>query len=213
MEGSLEVELKFRAESDAALDRLATAGRLGPAELGPTRQVDEQDRYLDTADGRLSAFGWACRLRTRDGSTLVSLKGPPEAGTADALHRRRELEGPASAALDPDAWGPSPARDALLAMSGGKPLIERLALRQVRRERSVMLRGRPVGTLSLDAVRVERDGVERGGFPVVELELREAGGNADIAALANALSAVPGLAQDEHTKLERALAMLDAQAR
>jgi inorganic triphosphatase YgiF len=208
---SLEVELKYRAATEAALDLLALAIGIGPAQLGPTREANEIDRYLDTADGRLSAVLWACRLRTRDGATVVSLKGPPDTGTAGALHRRPELEGPATDELDPARWPPSPARDALLAMSGGEPLAERLALHQVRRERAVHVDGSHIGTLSLDSVSVRREGAERGAFPVVELELNDGAvaSGLDVAPLAAALAAVPGLAQDEHTKLERALELLD----
>lgn len=207
----LEVELKFRASTEAAIDLLATVGAIGSAALGPTRQAHETDRYLDTADGRLSTERWACRLRTREGTTTVSLKGPSEPGTAGALHRRPELEGPATDHLDPMRWPPSPARDALLAMSGGEPLSEGLELHQLRRERIVSVEGSAIGTLSLDSVSVVRDGAERGRFLVVELELDDAAvaGGLDTAPLATALGDLPGLEPEEHTKLERALALLD----
>ena len=206
----IEVELMFRAATEAALVLLATLAEIGPAKLGPTTQANEIDRYLDTADGRLAALRWACRLRTRDGATAVSLKGPPESGTAGALHRRPELEGPATSDPDPGRWPPSVARDALLAMSGGEPLGERLALHQDRRERLVTLDRSPIGTLSLDSVSVQRDGVEHGRFAVIELEL-DGGAVAaglEIAPLAVALGDVPGVEPDDCTKLERALAML-----
>jgi inorganic triphosphatase YgiF len=212
MDGSLEVELKFRADSEATLHVLATAQTLGSARLGPARQVDEVDRYLDTSDLRLSAAGWACRLRSREGRTRVSLKGPSAAGARGALHRRPELDGPATDQPDPHAWPPSGARDALLAMSGGAPLGERFTLRQGRRERSVTLDGSEIGTLSLDDVRVEHAGVERGRCLVVELELTDeaARRGLDTVPLQEALLAAGGLEAEPRTKLERALALLDA---
>ena len=96
---SVEIELKYRARDDAVLARLAAAPALGPAVLDPPRTVDELDRYLDTADGRLAEARWACRLRTRDGRTVLSLKGPPDTELVTdpaALHRRPEVEGPAT---------------------------------------------------------------------------------------------------------------------
>jgi inorganic triphosphatase YgiF len=210
MPASIEVELKLRAETDAPLLTLGREARLGPAALGPATEVVELDRYLDTADGRLAAAGWACRLRTRSGSTRLSLKGPPQHAAGATLHRRPEIEGPADAGQPPEAWPASAARSQMLAMAGAAPLVERLALRQLRVERSASIDGRRVGTLSLDRVQVERDGTRHGAFLIVELELDEAalGDGFDPAPLADALLATPGLVAEPHTKLERALALL-----
>jgi inorganic triphosphatase YgiF len=210
MHATIEVELKLRAETEAPLRALATVARLGPADLGPATEVHELDRYLDSADGRLATAGWACRLRTRQGATRLSLKGPPQHAAGAALHRRPEIEGPADASLSPDAWPASPARERLLVLSAGATLVERLALRQRRVERSASIDGKAVGTLSLDRVQVEQGGVGRGAFVAVELELDDAalGTGFDPTPLADALLATPGLVQEPHTKLERALALL-----
>jgi inorganic triphosphatase YgiF len=215
MHASIEVELKVRAETDAPLRALTTLARLGPADLGPPTEVLELDRYLDTTDGRLAAAGWACRLRTRQGSTRLSLKGPPQHAAGAALHRRPEIEGPADASLPPGEWPASPARERLLALSAGASLVERLALRQRRVERSASVGGKRVGTLSLDRVRVELASVERGAFVAVELELDDAalGAGFDPAPLVDALLATRGLSQEPHSKLERALALLASDAK
>ena len=139
--------------------------RLGPAELGRAATVSERDVYVDTADGRLAAAHWACRLRQRNGETLISLKGPPEPTEDDWHHRRPEVEGPASASLDPATWPASAARDRLGAMTGGATLSERFALDQRRTERDVRVGDATVGTLSLDAVRVLVEGRERADPP------------------------------------------------
>ena len=210
MPASLEVELKFRAESQAPLDALATLERLGPASLGGAIEVDEWDRYLDTADGRLSKALWACRLRETRSSTVVSLKGPPDDQTMGALHRRPEIEGPAGDDLDTDDWPPSDARDFLLHLSGGAPLEVRLALRQLRIQRPASTDGKLIATLTLDCVQVMHDGIERGRLFVVELELTPDAvkSGLDPAPLVAALTAIPGLTAEPHTKLERALALL-----
>lgn len=208
-----EVEAKFRAESGAPLDELAARATIGVAQLGPARTVDEVDRYLDTADGRLEAAQWACRLRSREGATRISLKGPAS-GTVGAWHHRRpEVEGPATDAIDPDAWPPSAAAELLATLRAGRPLVERLRLDQRRTERAVTLRdGTAIGTLTLDRVRMPtRDARDLRELFIVELELDPASHQAEgeLDALAAALNAVPGLMPDPRTKLEHALERLE----
>jgi inorganic triphosphatase YgiF len=208
---ALEVEARFRADPDT-LVRLAELDRIGDATLGPGRTAEEVDRYLDTDDGRLAAARWACRLRTRDGVTRISLKGPAEAAAAERwLHRRPELEGPATGALDPSEWPASEARSHLESLTGGHPLRERFHLAQRRTERPVVLEGARLGTLSLDAVDVRRpDGRGGGTLEIVELELATAdpASEAHLAGLAAALAAIEGLTPEPRTKLEHALERL-----
>jgi inorganic triphosphatase YgiF len=207
----VEVELKYRAAGPAVLRRLETVGGLGPASLGPAQRTDETDRYLDTPDGRLAAARWACRLRSRDGTTRLSLKGPPERGTADALHRRPELEGPAEEGLDPAGWPASEARALLDRLRAGRPLVERFQLDQQRTERPVLLDGVELGTLTLDVVQVRHRGRPRGVLHAVELELSAARPPADdvrLGELDTALTAVDGVEPDDRTKLEHALDLL-----
>lgn len=200
----IELELKYRADGPAPMAALAAAERLGDARLGPVSVSDELDRYLDTADLRLAAARWACRLRTRHGRTVVSLKGPAEQA-GGALHRRPEVEGPAEPGRDPRAWPPSPARDLLARLSGEGELLERFVLAQRRSERGVTVRGRLVGLLSIDESTVLHRGRERGRLLTVELELRD---DAAAVELAAALDGIAGLRPEPHTKLEHALAMI-----
>jgi inorganic triphosphatase YgiF len=205
--------LKPRARDAGAGAGRPPAPTLGPAALDPARTFDELDRYLDTDDGRLAAARWACRLRTRDGRTLISLKGPAATvrpGDPTALHRRPEVEGPATAAIDPAAWPPSEARERLLELTRGAPLVERLALAQRRTERAVRLDGERVGTLSLDRTDVLHASEPRGRLLVVELELTTDAVLAapSVDALAGALGALDGLEPDPSTKLELALQLV-----
>jgi inorganic triphosphatase YgiF len=205
----IESELKYLAADERPLLDLATADRLGPTTLGPSTTAAELDRYLDTADLRLAAARWACRLRSRDGRRVISLKGPAEHAAGDPVHRRPELEGPVNGSLDLHEWPPSEARDRLLAMAGDAPLVERFRLEQERTERSVSLDEVEIGTLSLDRVRVLRAGIELGHLLVVELEFGPpAEPSAGLRQLASALSQLPGLTADPLSKFERALAML-----
>lgn len=205
----VEAELKFTARDERPLRALATIGALGPASLGAAVTVRELDRYLDTADLRLEAVHWACRLRSRGGRTILSLKGPAEHLPGEVLHRRPEVEGLAARTLDANAWAPSAARDQLTAMTGGAPLVERFVLEQERTERTVHVANDRVGGLSLDRVRVLHRSIEVGRMFVVELELVPAVGESfDVAPLTAALSARDGLLPDAASKFERALQML-----
>ncbi|MBA3689156.1 MAG: CYTH domain-containing protein [Chloroflexi bacterium] len=206
----VEAELKYTALIERPLQELEGAAWLGPARLAVARTVAEVDRYVDTADLRLAAAHWACRLRSRGGRTIVSLKGPAQHAAGDLLHLRPEVEGPANSDLDAPSWPPSPARDQLLAMTGRGALVERFSLEQERTERAVSVDGSRIGELSLDRVRVVHEGIEIGRMAVVELELDAdaLAAGLDHAPLSVALSAVDGLAPDPSTKLERALAML-----
>jgi inorganic triphosphatase YgiF len=206
-----EVEAKFRADGPGPLSLLASEPALGRARLGPATTVTEVDRYLDTSGDRLAAALWACRLRSRGGEIRVSLKGPAEATSGDWLHRRPEVEGPATESFDPGEWPSSDARALLDRLRQGEPLEERFELRQRRTERSVTVEEAALGVLSLDAVEVRRDGRRLGELFVVELELNGEGG-ADavrhLRALAGALEQRPGMSADTRTKLEHALELL-----
>jgi inorganic triphosphatase YgiF len=219
----VETELKLAAASAGPLQRLTGMRQLGSMRLGRPETFVELDRYLDTGDGRLAAAGWACRHRSRAGRQLISLKGPPAAAMAGpggapgetlggALHRRPEIEGPASARLVPGDWPASAARDRLLELTGGRELHERLALRQRRTERSVRDRLVRVGTLSLDQVSVVQHGATIGRLWCVELELERTTpvpGEDPMRRLLADLLAVGGLAIEPLTKLERAVVLLD----
>lgn len=207
----VEVELKFLASGPVPLRRLSQRRRLGPARLGSPTTVDEIDRYLDTADARLGAVRWACRLRARGERVMVSLKGPPRSRPdPSGLHRRPEIEGPATVSIDPRAWPASLARERLLQLTGHRPLGELLALLQRRTQRRVTLEGREIGELSLDRVIVTRGGLPAGRLWSVELELNttSASDAALIAVLQAELRRIPDLAPDPETKLEHAMAML-----
>ncbi len=172
------------------------ADRLGNASLGPARTVDETDRYLDTDDGRLASARWACRLRLRDGTTRISLKGPPSDAPAAAWHHRRpEVEGPATDEIAPNVWPASEARD-----------LARVARRRARPD------GAPAPASATDRAsgharwrRADRHPHPRPGAVgrrrrrpgelfVVELELDPTSrcGEAELSGLADALASVPG---------------------
>ena len=214
----VETELKLSAVGPAPLRRLALLPALGDTPLGMPQTFLELDRYLDTQDGRLAKARWACRLRNRSGTYVVSLKGPAVSASQldGAVHRRPEIEGPASAVADPGAWPDSAARDRLIELTGGRPLREQFTLRQTRTQRPVGGAKQLVGTLSLDRVLVVRDGAPASRLWCVELELASSAearvpdraANESLSRLLADLVAVGGLTVEPMTKLERALALL-----
>ena len=207
---AIEVEARFRVADPGALERIAALTRLGAADLGPPSDVEEIDEYLDTDDGALAAARWACRLRRRGGTVIVSLKGPPDADSGGWLHRRPEVEGPATVDPQPERWPPSETRELLDWLRGGQPLVVRLTLRQHRTEREVTADARRLGVLSVDEVTVVAGGRAVGRFGIVELELAadgEARGEA-LAEMAAELAALDGLVAEPRSKLERALELI-----
>ena len=208
-----EVEAKFRAESAEPLIELAIRPRLGRAVLGSARTVEEVDRYLDTDDGRLAAARWACRLRSREGTTRISLKGPPVDPVTGWHHRRPEVEGPATDAIVPEEWPASPALDLLDRLRDGRRLVERLRLYQRRTERAVTLAdGASIGTLTMDLVRMAAGGTDLGRLFMVELELdpSSSAAEAELDGLAAELGSTDGLLAEPRSKLEHALERLAA---
>ncbi len=201
-----EIEAKFRVDDPGRLDRLAADPMLGPAALGRARSVEEVDAYLDTGERALERAGWACRLRSRGAVVTVSLKGTADGPSSGGIHRRPEVEGPATASREPRDWPPSPARDLVDELRRGDQLVELLTLRQRRTERGVTVGETTLGILSLDAVTVHVGEVEHGTFHAVELELatEAADGEGALAQLAAVLAAHDGLVPDRLTKLERA---------
>ena len=203
----VEMELKYRVADAAAATRLAGARTLGPFRAaGRSRQVQVEDRYLDTADGALRRAGWAVRLRRGPAMTILSVKSTTPA--ADALHRREELEGPAGLSLDPHAWPPSPARSLVLEHAGDAPLLEVVTVRQLRRTRTLADETAEV-ELSIDEVAVVSGGRVVDRFVELEAELRRGPATA-LDALAAVFADDPDLTAEPASKLERALAAAGA---
>ncbi len=201
----VEVELKYRvldAEAAARFGALRTLGALKVA--GRPRQVQVEDRYIDTADGALARAGYAVRLRRGPRMTILSVKASGQ--TASALHRREELEGPADLSLDPRAWPSSAARALVLEHAGDSPLMEIVTIRQLRRARTLASESLEV-ELSVDDVEIVARGrmIER--FLELEVELKT-GNEADLGEVAAILAADPALEPITTSKLERALAAL-----
>ncbi len=210
-----EIEAKFVIRDANISRRLKTRRRLAGFTLGEGRVSRVLDTYLDTKDRALVTAGVACRVRRQDdGQLLLTVK---EMGKATgAVHRREELEillpaggSGSKGVFAARSWPESPLRARVLQVVDRKRLTRLATVRQRRRIRPVAQDGHAVALLSLDAVQVRAGGaVER--FSEVEVELTGLGANEDLDRLATCLEREWGLHPDARSKLERALALVDA---
>lgn len=208
----VEIELKYRPASLAAGERYLSAVAIaGLVPASRTRTIQVDDRYVDSADGALGRAGFAARMRVTDGSTIVSVKSTARRPTQAGPHRREELEGPADLDLAPRDWPASDARSLVLELCGDAPLVELVTIRQQRRKRELR-DGDTVLEVSLDEVEVVADGEVLDRF--VELEVELAGGDEGrLAGVARVLDADTELEDSSSSKLEAALAAVQARPR
>jgi triphosphatase len=204
----VEIEIKLsvtRPEVGRALVDSPSPGTLaGFAADGAVHEQVVTDRYLDTAldTGALRAAFLRARLRSNGTTVVLTVKGRGSVAP-DGVTTRMELEGPATAVLDPAAWPPSAARDLLLDRTGGLPLEEIAALRQRRRIR-LLRRGEAAVELSLDELAALAGETVLATRLELEAELK-AGPAAALGDLAAALASIDGLAPAIGSKLEFAI--------
>jgi inorganic triphosphatase YgiF len=203
----VEVEVKYAVDDPT---RVADLVRNPDPQLlagfesgGPVREVEVLDRYLDTVDGALESALARARLRESRGRVEVTFKRQGVVGEG-GVTVRTELEGEATADPDPGSWPESPARDALLALTRGSPLVETARLRQRRLVRD-LVRGETRVELSLDELAALDGATVVATRWELEAELK-AGRREDLAALATALRTGHGLPLAAESK--RLFAML-----
>ena len=211
----MEIEAKFSAPDDAALERLRALGELAGFELGAGETAQMSDVYLDTDDRALQSAGMFCRRRDLGGRVLLTVKRSG-GGRPGAVHRRDEWELDLPPELDPDAgpdqWPAGEARERVTKAARGRPLQPLAEIRQTRLARPVTRDGRVVAELSLDTLTfVVGDGAQAPRYEV-EAELKGEGVEDDLAVLAAALQRDFDLVPQPLSKFERALAALDASA-
>lgn len=184
-----ELELKYSVPDPSALREWLGSGwggAIAAAEMDPERVSSVEDRYFDTARGALARAGFGARLRrVEDGTTSLTVKsvsrdrprvGPAASGPAAvgpaalaALAQRVEVEGPATARLDPTDWPSSPAQELVDELRGAARLRLLFTVRQRRHSRRISL---PEGRVevTLDQVTVLRGVRNVGTFCALEVE-------------------------------------------
>jgi CHAD domain-containing protein len=207
MSTPVEVELKFRVNDTAAGLRAVTSDVLGEFRAAsPIRSRQIEDRYVDTTDGAMARAGFVARLRQTPDETLVTVKSAVRRSTG-RVHRRDEVESPATRSLVPAEWPSSAARSLVLELAGDATLIERVTIRQLRTQRD-FADGETVVELSLDQVDVVAHGDVLERFVELEAELKS-GDEGRLDRLSAILAADPAFDDATESKLERAIAAID----
>ena len=198
----MEVELKFTVTDPATAARLSQAKELAGYDVGAGERRRDRDTFLDTPDRRFLAAGFYLRRRETGGGVRLTLK--QLAHGAGGVMRREELEALVAADVPLSEWPEGELRERVRAIAGDEPLEPFLFLEQERHARVVTDGRREVAELSIDDVTVAAEGRAR-RWSEVELELREAGTEADLDKLSAALRGEPGLEPEPRAKFVRAL--------
>jgi CHAD domain-containing protein len=207
-----EVELKFvYADADAGEAIARWLDRRFPAADGAAWKTHEiTDRYFDTPDSALEAAGYGARLRSVGAETVLTVKSDIE--VAGGLHRRLELEAPATRALSPAAWPESDARARVIDLAAGtRRLIERFTVGQQRREREIALPG-ATAMASIDEAEIDFLGAPAGEIRQFEVELRE-GDPGALIAFARTFARARLARPEGHSKLAMAADLVEKAAR
>ncbi|MEO6350755.1 MAG: CHAD domain-containing protein [Candidatus Limnocylindrales bacterium] len=163
---SIELEVKYSIEDARAVARWLDE-TYPPEPDHPWRTHSITDRYFDTPDRALFAAGYGARLRRTDRRTILTVKSDIE--VTGALHRRIELEAPATASLEVGDWPESDGRSRLVEIIGDRPLLERFTVQVKRRDRFISIGG-GVLLASVDEGSVEWSGVDAGPIAQFEVE-------------------------------------------
>lgn len=202
----MEIEAKFAIPNRDVYRQLVRLRMVAGYELVPAGSAEVTDEYFDTADARLLAAGYTCRLRAEAGQFVATLKGL--GGVSGVVHRRDEQEVrlPEKASA-PARWPESAARTLALELSGAAPLQLLFQLSQQRTRADVMDGARRVAQLSLDAVRAAV-GQRPALYYELEVELAPDGSESDLAVVTAALADGWQLTPEPRSKFARALEAL-----
>jgi inorganic triphosphatase YgiF len=200
----MEIEAKFAVPDEATWLRLQAVKKIAgyALSLGKTKRV--HDTFMDTPERAILASGHVCRKREVDEQIVMTLKSGQT--VAGAVHRREELEVTLERELPIGQWPPGEIRDRLLGIVGDVVLIPLFDQRQTRIIRWASAADRVVAEMSVDRVELSINGREQGYFEV-EFELKMAGTEDDLAAIAAYLQNEWNLEPEPRSKFARALAL------
>jgi inorganic triphosphatase YgiF len=162
------------------------------------------DTFVDTPDRAILASGHVCRQREVDGQIVMTLKSGQT--VEGAVHRREELEITLKRELPIGQWPPGEIRDRLLGIVGDVELVPLFDQHQTRIIRWASHADRVVAEMSVDQVELSINGREQ-GYLEVEFELKVAGTEDDLAAIAACLQNDWKLKPEPRSKFARALAL------
>ncbi len=149
----IEIEAKFAVPGRPAFERLLATKAVAGFAVGRRTVRQVTDHYLDTDDWSLLAAGYACRVRERESTQVLTVKSFGR--TAGVIKQRNECEtvlDSGESVVDTAQWPAGAAKALVSEAIGNRPLSVRLSLEQVRHAYPVMDGDRPVVELSLDKV-------------------------------------------------------------
>jgi inorganic triphosphatase YgiF len=200
----MEIEAKFAVPDEAAWLKLQAVKKIAGYALSPGKTKRVHDTFVDTPDRAILASGHVCRKREVDGQIVMTLKSGQT--VEGAVHRREELEVTLERELPIGQWPPSEIRDRLLEIVGDVVLVPLFGQHQTRIIRWASHADRVVAEMSVDKVELSINGREQGYFEV-EFELKAAGTEDDLAAIAACLQNEWKLEPEPRSKFARALAL------
>ena len=200
----MEIEAKFAVPDEATWLKLQTVEALAGYALSSGKTKHMHDTFMDTTDHVILAARHVCRKREVDGQIVMTLKSGQT--VEGAVHRREELEITLERELPIGQWPPSEIRDRLLAIAGDVTLVPLFDQHQTRIVRWASRAERRVAEMSVDEVELSIRSRELRYFEV-EFELKEAGTEADLAAIATCLQYEWELKPEPRSKFARALTL------
>jgi triphosphatase len=200
----MEIEAKFAVPDEATWLRLQAVEKIAGYALSPGKTKRVHDTFVDTPDRAILASGHVCRKREVDRQIVMTLKGGQT--VEGAVHRREELEVTLVRELPIGQWPSSEIRDRLLGIVGDVVLVPLFDQHQTRIVRWASYADRVVAEMSVDKVELLINGREQGYFEV-EFELKVAGTEDDLAAVAACLQNEWKLEPEPRSKFARALAL------
>jgi triphosphatase len=214
-----EIEIKLAIDPGAVTTTAAALFRhpaVAAIRRGRVRKARVVSTYLDTPDWSLAGAQIALRLR-RDGTRwLQTVKGPPLAQAAGALHARGEYEWPVPGPrLDPARLATTPWRRKLGGALARGDLAPRFTTDVERRTLALAFPDGTRASLCLDLGAIHASGSSARGraqvrrVPIAEIEIELESGNATrLFELAAALAAALPLAVAEASKAARGQALV-----
>jgi inorganic triphosphatase YgiF len=200
----MEIEAKFAVPDEATWLKLQSVTRIAGYALSAGKTKQMHDTFIDTPDRAILASRHVCRKREVGGQIVMTLKSGQT--VEGAVHRREELEVTLERELPVGQWPPGEIRDRLLSIIGDVTLVPLFDQFQTRIIRWVSQADRTVAEMSVDRVELSIGGREQGYFEV-EFELKEAGTEDDLAAIAACLQNEWRLKPEPRSKFARALAL------
>jgi len=200
----MEIEAKFAVPDEATWLKLQVVDQLAGCALSPGKTKQVHDTFMDTSDRSILTSQHVCRKREVDGQIVMTLKGGQT--VEGAVHRREELEITLERELPIGQWPPSEIRDRLLSIVGDVMLLPLFDQHQTRIVRWASRADRIIAEMSVDKVELSINGREQSYFEV-EFELKGAGTEDELAAIAACLHNEWGLKPEPRSKFSRALAL------